>query len=295
MKIKHLVISGGAYYGFCIYGALRQLNSMDKYQNQNIETIYATSIGTVIACMIAMNYDWNTLDEYLIKRPWHHTFPMNINSIFNAYSNCGLYDKKFMESIMNPLLLGKNIDPNVTLSEFYDKTNVKMGFITTYADDVSKEILSHDTHPSLRLIDALYCSCCVPVIFKPEIMNNKVYIDGGITSNFPVDQSVNNGAKLDEILGIQIVGERHPKIHTDSLLDFLFSLLIIFIRKVIQVQNENQNKLDYCVSINKPNLSISGLYECISNEDIRKQLVEEGSDIAKNTFLDNTDNRDIKE
>jgi len=274
MTIKHLVISGGAYYGFCIYGALRQLSYLNKFQIQNIETIYATSVGTMIGCMVALDYDWNTLDDYLIKRPWHQTFPVNLNSIFSAYTNCGVFDYKFINSVMHPILLGKNLDPDITLREFYDVTGIKMGFITTNAENISSKTLTHLSDPDLPLTNAIYYSCCLPILFKPATYKGDIYVDGGITNNFPIDTSIENGAKKDEILGVQLRPLNAPKVQTDSLLDFLFSLLNVIIKSVIAVQPTNT--IDNHITIQKPSLSLTSLYETINHQSVREELVSNG-------------------
>ena len=297
MKITNLVISGGAYYGFCIYGALKALNQKDKYKISDIENIYAASIGSVLGCILAMDYDWNTLDDYLIKRPWHQTFPVNLNTVFNAYSNCGIFDKKFVQSIMYPLLLGKHLDPNITLQEFYDATQVKMNFVTTNIETVEQEIFSHTSHPNVLLTDALYLSCCIPVLFRPERYNDVIYLDGGIISNYPIDQCIQDGADPDSIIGIQLQGEKKSHIRTDSLLEFLFCLLNVFVRKILHVQPRNSIKND--IVIHKPALAISGLYESINKQNVREELVQDGSDIV-NKFYENSmevddDNHDDNE
>ena len=276
MTIKHLVISGGAYYGFCIYGALKQLSHMNKFDIKNVQTIYATSVGTMIGCMVALDYDWNTLDDYLIKRPWHQTFPVNLNSIFSAYSNCGVFNYKFIDSVMHPILLGKNLDPDITLREFYDVTGIQMGFVTTRAEDISCKTLTHLSHPDLRLTNAIYYSCCLPILFKPATYKGDIYIDGGVTNNFPIDISIANGAEKDEILGVQLRPLSTPKIQTDSLLDFLFSLLNVIIKSVIMVKPTNT--IDNHIIIEKPSLSLTSLYETINHQSVREELVSNGVD-----------------
>ncbi len=283
MKITNLVISGGAYYGFSIYGALRTLNQMNKYHISDIKNIYGTSIGTVIGCIIAMNYDWKTLDDYLITRPWHQTFPVNLNTVFNAYSNCGIFDKRFIQTIMHPLLLGKHMDPNITLKGFYNATQVKMNFVTTNIETVTQEVFSHESHPDILLTDALYFSCCVPVLFRPEHYNGIIYLDGGILNNYPLDICIENGADPDEIIGVQLLGEKKTSIRTDSLIEFLFSLLNIIVRKILQLQCKSTIKNN--IIIQKPALSISALYDAINKQSIREELLEEGSNIAKEFCL----------
>jgi hypothetical protein len=83
-KIKYLVLSGGGSIGFSMYGILRESNKRGCWNIQNIEKIYATSVGTIIAVMISLNYDWDTLDDYLIYRPWQDIFKFDMYSFINS-------------------------------------------------------------------------------------------------------------------------------------------------------------------------------------------------------------------
>lgn len=78
-SIKHLVISSGGPAGIMMYNILRTLNLKGVWNIQNIRTIYGSSVGSFIAILIALNYDWSTMDDYIIKRPW--------DKIFRQYSS----------------------------------------------------------------------------------------------------------------------------------------------------------------------------------------------------------------
>ena len=68
MTIKHLVIAGGGPIGLQFMGAIEHLNKTGFWLRENIESIYATSIGTFIGTFICLNYDWDTINKYIIDR-----------------------------------------------------------------------------------------------------------------------------------------------------------------------------------------------------------------------------------
>ena len=55
--IKHLVISGGSYNGIKMYGVLHELAKKQFYNIDNIESIYSTSVGSLIGAMLALKID----------------------------------------------------------------------------------------------------------------------------------------------------------------------------------------------------------------------------------------------
>ena len=71
MTIKHLVISGGGPLGLRYLGALEKLEKESFWKLDNIKSIYGTSIGAIIGAFICLNYDWDTLNKYIIEL---HTF-----------------------------------------------------------------------------------------------------------------------------------------------------------------------------------------------------------------------------
>ena len=82
MTIKHLVISGGGPYGISFLGILEYLHDQGFWKIEDIESMYATSIGTILSTVICLNYDWETVNKYFIERPWKDIF-----KDFILYSN----------------------------------------------------------------------------------------------------------------------------------------------------------------------------------------------------------------
>jgi len=90
MTIKHLVFSGGGPAGLVLYGAAKQLNNV--YWNlNNIESIYGTSIGAFIGIIISLGYDWDVVDDYLIK---HRTFYSNKCLPYKGVDQSNFYNRR---------------------------------------------------------------------------------------------------------------------------------------------------------------------------------------------------------
>jgi predicted acylesterase/phospholipase RssA len=89
MTIKHLVMAGGGPILFQILSAIQELEKNDFFYMKNIESIYGTSAGSIVAVLISLKFDWETLNDYLIKRPWKDVFPVKVQNIFDAYTKKG--------------------------------------------------------------------------------------------------------------------------------------------------------------------------------------------------------------
>ena len=80
--IKHIVCSGGGVAGFTFYGILKEANKQGIWDIENIETMYGTSVGSIVNTILSLKYDWKDIDDYLMKRPWDMVYNVNMYSFF---------------------------------------------------------------------------------------------------------------------------------------------------------------------------------------------------------------------
>ncbi len=201
MTIKHLVICGGGPSVFRTVGALYHLEDHHFWDIANIQTIYGSSAGALFGAMLCLKFDHDTITSYLINRPWHEAYPIKISQIMEIYTKKGLYDHKFAEIIFKPLLRAKNLPLTITLKELFEYSNIELHIFSLELNQFKTVDLSYKTHPDLPLLDSLAMSCAIPMLFAPVCKNNECYVDGGIIMNYPVNNCINNGNALDEILG----------------------------------------------------------------------------------------------
>lgn len=283
MTIKHLVISGGGPLGFQFLGALQKLEKENYWNINNIESIYGTSVGAVIGTFLSLKYDVDTLNKYLIERPWHESFKINPNKILNFYVNKGIFDNEFFKIIFKPLLEAKDLSLNVTLKEFYNFSNIDFHIFTFNLNTFETIDLSHTTHPDLKLLDALHMSSAVPGMFIPFIENDICYIDGGVKHNYPINFCLKDHPNKDEILAIKLfykTEDGNPlkaQVKEDSsLLDFISVFAInamLYIRDTI-INDDVENKIICYIDINPFNIDF--FMEVFKNQELRKNLLENG-------------------
>ena len=293
MTIKHLVISGGGPLGLRYLGALEKLERENFWKLDNIESIYGTSVGSMIGAFICLKYDWETLNKYIIERPWNDAFKINATQIFDSYYNKGLYDTKLIEIIFKPLLQAKNIEINVTLKEFYDFSKIDFHIFTFELNNFETIELSHITHPNLSLLQALTMSSAFPGIFMPTIIDKKCYIDGGVMCNYPINQCLRDNTNKDEILGIKISHEKDNNSEVTeelSLLEYVMCFTtnaMNFIRSTVKLENIN-NTVECTVSEKCSNF-LDLIQQTVINQELRQQWMQMGEEDATK-FLSNKSN-----
>lgn len=189
--------------GFSYYSALKTLIQKQFMSMDNIETIYTTSVGSCVAIFLLLQYDWETIDKYIIERPWNKVFKFDFPTLVQSITKGGIYDINSIRELFAPMLLGKDLSIDITLQEFYDYSNTELHFITTRFQDLGICDISHKTHPEWKLVEAVYATSCLPLLFVPfEKTVGDIYIDGAINMNYPINRCIEDGHDPTELLGV---------------------------------------------------------------------------------------------
>lgn len=281
--IEHLVIAGGGASGISMYGILRESHKYGFWNIQNIKTIYGTSVGAIIGIFIALQYSWEDLDDYILKRPWQNVFKFDIKSVLYAYNNRGIFDRKIIEELLLPLLRGKDLDAKTTLTEFYEKTNIDVHATTVDLNDYELIDVSYKTHPEWSVIDAIYCSACLPLLFSPVLKDGRCYVDGGTIINYPLSLCIENNPDIsrDSIFGInlaksaksfnQITDESNLFDHISILLNKVYHRACYLETPIYKIKNE--------IIIHNTMASIYEIINASSSYEQRLLLITKGVEI----------------
>jgi predicted acylesterase/phospholipase RssA len=280
MTIKHLIISGGGPIMIQVLGAIQYLEKNNFINMNTIESIYGTSAGAIVGILICLKFDWETINDYIIKRPWKDVFPIKVQNIFDAYTKKGIFDIKTVEKCFKPLLDAKDIPMDINLEDFYKLSNIELHLFSFEINLYKVEDISYLTHPKLSLMTAIHMSSALPVLVTPVCIDDKCYIDGGMSSNYPLSYCIESGKISDEILGFKNkYGEKKDNINMEStLLDFLLSFLF---KAVFSVNTEStQPIIKYELICDAEYLTFDVLRNALSNIEIRRDLFSNGTDSA---------------
>jgi predicted acylesterase/phospholipase RssA len=276
-KIQSIVLSGGGPVGFSMYGALKESNKSGFWDLKNIETIYGTSVGAILGVIISLNYDWEILDDYLINRPWQQIFKFDMSNLINAIHQKGIYDINIMKDIFTPLFNGKDIPLDITMADYYEKTKIEFHFYTTEINNLETEYIdiSHHTHPEWKLLDAVYASCCLPILFLPLQIGDEYYIDGGLYNNYPIQNSLDKHLIDESIFGITTEFNLSNKIDEKS---NLFDYMVFIIHKILlkKVLNNKMPKIKNEIKISNSRNILLDIFNTASSKEERLNLINMG-------------------
>jgi len=283
-----LVISGGGPTMIKSLGASQYLEQNNFWKIHDIETIHGTSAGAIIGAILCLKYDWETLNKYVIERPWNEAFTFSIKSVLDAYTNKGIFGKKSSEIIFKSLLLGKDLSLNITLKEFYEYSKIELYMHSFEINNFNLEVISYKTYPDLPLLTALQMTSAIPILIAPVCHENKCFMDGAVVSNYPLNYCLEMVENPDEILGFKNdYGEKKEsqKINEDStILDYIMSFLykLVFQLNTEDKQSQIKNEVLYSCEY----LSFEYIKSVLSSPEIRREFLESGIQSAKDLLRD---------
>jgi predicted acylesterase/phospholipase RssA len=283
MKIKHLVISGGGPTMIKSLGASQYLEQNNFWNIGDIQSIHGTSAGALVGAMLCLKYDWETLNTYIIERPWDEAFSFNIKLMLDSYTNRGIYGRKASEIIFKSLLLGKDLSLDITMKEFYEYCNIELYVYSLEVNNFKMESISFKTYPDLPLLTALQMTSAIPILVCPVCFDEKCFIDGAVISNYPLNYCLELVDDADEILGFKNdYGEKREssKVNSEStLLDYI----MIFLYKLIFQLNTEDKQINIAneVIYSAKYLSFDYIKSVLSSCEIRKEFLESGIESAK--------------
>jgi len=286
MTIKHLVISGGGPIMIQILAAIQELERNKYIDMTQIKSIYGTSAGAIVGVLLSLQFDWTTINDYIIKRPWQDVFPIKVQTILDAYAKKGLFDIKIVEKCFKPLFDAKDIPLNITLQQFYQLNNIELHVFSFEVNAYTIVDISHKTHPDLPLLQAIQMTCALPVLLAPVFIDDKCYMDGGVACNYPLSFCIESGKNANEVLGFKNkYSDERSHINSDStLLDYILTFLF---KAVFNVHNNyTQPIIKNEVICDASYLTIDILKSALFNIEVRQQLFEKGKNVALD-FLQN--------
>lgn len=279
MVIQHLVLAGGGASGLVAFGALKTLAQHGIWSRDHLKSIDATSIGTVLAIIVVLRYDWEEAETYIVKRPWHHVLKMDLYSmLLRLLEQRGIWGKEIMTQILSPLLLGKNLTVESTLQDLFDLTAVDVHFYAVEMKEQCELIdISHRTHPTWTIIEAAYASSCVPLLFVPFFKDGIGYVDGGMLLNYPLQRCQRRITECDAILGIKTKFDPIlPVQPTSNFMDYMLYLM----QQLIQSSRHRAEKVEplkHEIEVTSKSVNAMNLLELSMSETLRKRLIDEGT------------------
>ncbi len=197
--IRNLVFSGGGVRGVAYVGAIDALGAAGVLAG--VRRVAGASAGAITAGLLAAGADAERLGALFHKLD----FPSFLRDSFGAagdperlWFGYGLHTgsslSDWLREAVGELTLGSlgSAQPDLTLGELHaaalaGKPVRRFVAIGSNLSHQLPELLSAHNRPSLPLWQAMRASASFPMVFQPVTIDGSVFVDGGVTWNYPID------------------------------------------------------------------------------------------------------------
>jgi NTE family protein len=168
--MKYLVLGPASMGIFTLIGALKARETALA----GVQEISGASAGAILALFLAMGMSVDEILEKSISLNIPNFVKIRIGSFFNKF---GFVD---MGPIRKKLVDICGSDPT------FEELDMKI-YVSAYCLNTSETVyFSRDTHPHMKVIDAVCMSMAVPFIFACGNYDGRTYVDGGTKEDYPL-------------------------------------------------------------------------------------------------------------
>ena len=238
--MEYLVLGPAGMGMFSIVGSLM------KYEDdlKNIKEISGSSAGAVLAVALALRIPLHDVLDRLLSLDFANLTKFKLKSFISTY---GFVD---MKPVRQALVEACGCDP--TFSELRMKV-----YISSYCMNRARtEYFSVDTHPHMKVLDAVCMSIAIPLVFSAVEHNGMIYMDGGTKECFPVTPFIDK--KPEKIMCIRV---KHKDVYIEkvkNVKEFLKAMITSALRvvdtntlklgKVVELDLESEDMLKFTMT-----------------------------------------------
>ena len=272
-NISKLLICGGGFKFFYLYGAIKYLQEINILQN--ITEYIGVSAGGLLCTLFSIGYTPKDIELFILE--------FNFEKLLDPHLDCllekkGLDNGEIKKVLIQQFFMKKDIDPEITFKQLYELTNKKINFIAANLTLNKLEILNYETYPDMEVWKGLLITTALPFLYEPIYYNEQYLVDGGIFDNYPI-QLFND----DSIIGINMINDIN---NIDLNIDFLnYCTKMIELTYNWHVTHKIEQYKKYTIEIKTHN-ALELINTEITHEE-RIKRIEHGYECAVQYFIEN--------
>jgi len=241
-----LALGGGAVLGAAHVGVLRVLEEF----NISVSYLAGTSIGAFVSALYAFNKNWKEIEKIAMHLNW-----LDVSRL--SLSQYGLLSNKKLGELVTEII--GDVD--------FDQANIPVAMIATDISNGKKIVLKEG-----NVATSVMASTCIPGVFVPVEIKDKLLVDGAIVENVPITPLREMGA--DFIIGVDLIANHSHK-KPKNIVEVLINSFDFIIMTASKLQSEEADILI------KPDLSSFNIVETDQTADLIEKGYLEAKSILK--------------
>ena len=244
MKIG-LALAGGGIRGIAHAGVIKALEE----NNIKIDAIGGTSSGSMITALYGVGYSPDEIFK-LFKKFSKTIVKLNGNTIRKELKNFIFKHKLVSQGINSGEFIERIFNEAASLKSIKNMNQLKMPVAMPAVDIhsskkyvfTSADIKIENYISDIEIGKAVRASSSFPIIYEPMKYENKMFLDGGILDNMPVNEVKKLGA--DKIIAVRFDSDRIEK--KSNAIDIIMKVADIMGE---QIAEENLKSADHIIEV----------------------------------------------
>ena len=237
--MKYLVLGPASMGIYSLIGTLKALEP----KLVDVKEISGSSAGSILALLLALGMSVDEILDVALNLNVPEFVKLRIGSFFNKFGfvDLGPIRKKLVEVC--------GCDPT------FEELDMKIYVSAFCLNTSTTEYFSRDTHPKMKVIDAVCMSMAIPLIFAYCEYDGKTYIDGGTQEQYPMVPFLNKKPheitcvklKMDKVYQEQI---NNPRQYVEALIRSSLTNRVEYSEytKIIEINVDDTNIFDFNMS-----------------------------------------------
>jgi hypothetical protein len=237
-----LCLNGGGIRGLLQIGALQFL---EDHLQRPLHTVfpngmYGISIGAVIISLLAFGFSTTEILDALRKtlNITDALSPVRLQQLVTVHQRKGLDDGKQFYASLSSIFSQRNLN--------LETLKIEQALCPLYiiASDITRmKPVIFAGH--VRVWDAIRASTCIPLVFTPHILKNRVFVDGGCM----LDGLMDFLPRKKKSVSLHIYCSREQGISKEQLLGWSLGLYSSFVMNSLYTYQHRQLQTEYPKSI----------------------------------------------
>ncbi len=185
------------------------IEALDVNKNllEKVDTVVGCSIGVVVGLCWIVGMSPVEIEQTLFRL--NDDSVISLKGLAMFIDKYGIDDGEYLTAFFVDILLSSGMSPNMTLLELYEAKGKRLLAVSFNLSTTQLCTLGPESHPDVRVVDALRASTAIPIGFTPFVLNGEYYVDGAIRMPYPLDIARQDAVTRDRpestVVGCKIV------------------------------------------------------------------------------------------